>query len=281
MAYTSIDDIRKEFGFDANMNIETMKKELTQMQKELHPDTNDNNTQLDEEQFSQISEAKEFLKKYDGTLVPVSVITDLIQVIKKENEIIKIEKLEANIIKSIEEKLLEINHSYLPRKITAASVIAAITFLWTFPSSLREHPFIGGYFENAYDAGYLVLTLIWLALVIFSIEILVITFTRERRLKNILYDFENLNNQYKIFSLFINEIQNNEFTQQDLETHIIQHVLIDKKRARAISKQIEPIVPQISEMLIIRALEKGIIRKVEKASWYDIYIVITSGDKNK
>ena len=282
MAYTSIKQICKEFGINDSMDVETIKKELTQMQKELHPDTNDNYTQQDEGQFSRITEAKEFLKRYDTTLVPVSEIADLLQIVKKENEISKIKNLEENLLQSIEKKVLEIKHSYLPRKITAGSVMAVITFLWAFPSALKEHPIIGQYFETVYDGGYLILTIIWLMLVIGSIELLLITFMRESRLKHILYDLEKLNNQYKIFSWFINEIQNNEFTQQDLEAYIIQHVSVDKKISKFIRKQIEAIVPQISEMLIIRALEKGIIRKAEKVSWYDTYnVVITRGNENE
>ena len=295
--YTSIDEIRKEFGFSENADIETMKKELTQEQKKIHPDVNENYTQEDNKRFSRIAEAKDFLKKYDSTLVPVSVITDLLKVAKKDNEISKIEKLETNIAISVQKKYLEIKHRFLPRKITLGAIMAVVTFLWSFPSALKEHPYFGEFFLEAsrasYSGAFIILTALWLMLMIISIGLLWLTFMRESRLKRILYNFENLSNQYEIFSCFINEINNNEFTQQDLDNYIVENLSQSNKNKKAykysidvlinnvinrvilVSKShIENIVPQISEMLICRALEKGIIQKADKVSWYDTYIII-------
>jgi hypothetical protein len=37
---------------------------------------------------------------------------------------------------------------------------------------------------------------------------------------------------------------------------------------------IRPVALKITEILIMRAVEKGIIKKLDKTSWFDIYVVI-------
>lgn len=284
MVYSSVEEICKEFGLDSSLDISSLISELTKKQKYLHPDENNDCTEEDARVLSRLNDAKDYLRQKDKHAMiylsdVVSIITSM-----NNNELTSLEqkeKIQAGIKSSCEKIVKNIKGYYLPRKLTVAGVLALVSFVWAFPSVITEHPLLQKFYIN--DSIYLIITMLWLHLLFISITLLVIAHRNETYIKNVLNYLENIDNQYNVLSDFLLELNMDEktFTSRELEEFILKLLsstskFNSPKRIR-VPRQLLPhvveIVPKIADMIIIRALEKGVISKDNKRGWYDKYKV--------
>lgn len=277
-------------SIDSTLDSNSIIKELKKIQASLHPEVNPNYSDLDQEKFLLIEEAKLFLRENSGqALVPISDIVELLKTVKgeeitiqKEIDIIadKFNKSSGTIIKAIKRR-------HLTCKITATSIWTIITLLWAFPSVIIEHPILG---RLAISEGlFLSLSLVWLVSLLAMLIVLFLTHRSERYTKSILRFLENIDNQYLLFSDFISfSIYINDdsktFTRKNLEEYLYNEIRYGnnvfrnyeyKRLPTHLFYRIKEIIPQMSDMIIAHALEKGVITKISEASWYDTYLVNT------
>ena len=192
-------------------------------------------------------------------------------------------------------KVAQVGKAFLPRKIALGSIIAVLSFIWAFPSVLQDNPLIGQYFVRGSEQDYYFafFTMIWLFIVVALSGFLLITFKNENRTKNILHQFEDVNFQYDVFSSFLEKLKQYDvktFTQKELEEFIYDNFFPKAKKNQDLKEKklkgkylypltsfqvyVKEILPKTSEMLILRAVEKGIIKKNDDISWYDRYLII-------
>lgn len=319
MYLNPIEEICKEFNIDSNLDVEQIIKELTKIQATIHPDVNPDFSVEDNEKFSRIEEAKKALRKNSGeTRIAVSDVLEIIKSVKYQDLEVKKESetIENDIKESSKSIIKTLKQRSLPRKITVSSIWAIITLLWAFPSMISEHPILGQLI-NIHNF-YLFLSLVWLLALMVAIIILVYAFINETYTKNILYFLQNENNQYAIFSNFLDysNFDEHTFTNKKLEDFIFQKVFMDDrlwsdyryieipkypfsflhpktlhisnlvKRKKHyysryqftnIPKHLYPyiidIIPQISNVIIARAIEKGLITKKANINWFDTYFI--------
>lgn len=283
MRYSSINDICIEFKIDSSKEISEIISELTKIQVSIHPDVNPNFSNKDLDTLSRIDEAKTYLRGIEKqTLVPIPDVMSIIKVIKNEDisTVQEIENAQININNTSQKLIKTIKNYYLPREITVAGVLGLISFIWAFPSTITQHPILGRIIE--YETFYLFSTLLWFLVLILSLFLLSITYRNETYAKNILHDLENIDNQYHLFCKFINKLNDSKtFTNQDFEQELREKFCYNNRHShharypipKSLLASIQEIIPKISNMIILRALEKGIIVKVQQASWYDTYIV--------
>lgn len=281
MSFTSKAEICKTFNIDSSLDPAQIIKELTMLQAEIHPDRKLDYTDTDQERFTLLEEAKSFLRETpEQTLVPVSQIVEIIKLVKSEGITQKKESevIAEKISQTSETILRTIKHHYLPRKITVASISSIITLLWAFPSVVSEHPVLG----QLIDVNSSLFTLLWLDALMLLSMIWFITYRAEQYTKNVLHTLENVDKQWSIFSAFISNSGESpvEFSSKDLEDYILKHISKPYKsyQSRILHRQyslaqVSEIIPHVSDMIIARALEKGIITKLPDAGWYDKYKV--------
>lgn len=283
MVYSSIEQICEEFKIDSSLDIATILNELTRKQKDLHPDVNPTYNEEDLRTFSRINDAKDFIRQLDkNTLVPLSEVMSIIKSInnKELTPVDHEEKMQTGIKIKAQEIVKSIKSYYLPRKLTVAGLLALVSFVWAFPSLLTEHPIFG---EIIFLKDfYWLLTAIWFFVLLLSVSLLFIVHRNETYIKNILHLLEKPESQYEILSTFIKERHSSSnFTNKELEEYISSCFLPQKRmfkfKSFRIPRQLLPYVheisPQIAEMIVFRALEKGVISKVNAKGWYDVYIV--------
>lgn len=302
MSFNSVKDICKEFNLDESLSIEEIIAELTKIQGTLHPDKGHDICDDDTEKFTRISNAKKFLRNIntsekntsdnDAQLISLSEIKDIIKLVK---DIDKNVLYEADTLQnSIKNTSAQIIHNYrkkhLVPKITSAGIAAVVTFLWSFPAMITDHPVIN-YLSTTINSSsplgdnfYLVLTYIWLMSLLLSVYTWWICYIRENHTKNILNYLENDDNQYMLFkhfimTLMVNGNEEKTFTVPQLQEFLILE--IEKHSHSFISKFIYKINPfelrefceKISNIIIFKAQEKEIISKDSTKKWHDIYIV--------
>jgi len=277
--FNSKTEICREFNIEFSENTEEIIKKLTKLQQDIHPDITNTDEQISVE-MTRLTEAKKYLReleKSDNQLVSVSAIRDIITAIKNDNySSNSLENIEKKYLSSCEDKFRSIKKSFLPHKITLSSIMAVISFVWLFPSLLKEHPIVGQIFFNdsLYFSNYLMFTGIWVFIMYGLSALFFVVYQKEKRIKHILYQFEDLNFQYNIFLKFLNKNRNESFTQVDLEEYIFKALSENNKRRKSFLKlYAQEIFPEISKILLLRAVDKGIIVKTDDVSWYDNYVI--------
>ena len=119
------------------------------------------------------------------------------------------------------------------------------------------------------------------------------SYLNERSIKRLLDILKNEDNQFAIFSNFMSRYNNfdspqNSFTIKDIEGHVEEWLYYDRKKQfypfiRKLRRRtvflnkyflsVKDIIPEVSQMIITRALEKKVIVKEDTHTWYDSYIV--------
>lgn len=288
MKFNSIDEICKEFNIDNTLDTDHIIKELIKRQATIHPDVNPQYSECDKETFSRIEEAKSFLRENSRqTLVPISDLLEIIKTVKNEEITVQKETagMEEIIKKTSSDIIKSIKRIHLPSRITVTSVWTIITLIWAFPSIAMEHPLIGQL--STFDNMLLSLSILWLLSLLIMLFVLLYTYHSERYIKNTLNTLENTDNQYSLFKDFIHYLDyanpnNKEFSKKDLEEYLYTAIRNNdylypsykqKKLPNRIFFRIKEIIPKVSDMIILHALEKGVISKKIEVNWYDTYLI--------
>lgn len=282
----NIKEICREFDIDDSQNIDTIISLLRKQQAELHPDSNNTGETKDYiDRFSRLDEAIDYLRSYkienstkSNELSIISEITSLIKQIKEEDSIDKkivlAEKRIQNAETAIEECSINIkktiNRKYLPFKITPAAVLAIVTFVWSFPSWLYEHPVLGELIKSSWDFEFF-FTIIWLATISLSLLIYIFVFIGEKKEKRILDYANDSEFQHKVFEDFLanGTTEKSAFYKKDF-MDFVKNRLFNFCKSKA---YISDISCKIVDLILLTAIEKNIITKSKEPTWDDLYLI--------
>ena len=146
------------------------------------------------------------------TLVPisevVSALKDMMQVMPKK-EIDEKELLNMRLSESIHSQISMVKKRQWTYRISSAVVLVIITFLWTFPNQVMDHPLIQMIFNNVWhltERYVIIITFIWLFVLLFTIVYWLITIRIERTEKAIVDRLKLESVQNKIFMDFVYKI---------------------------------------------------------------------------
>lgn len=300
--FNSIEEICSEFDIEYSSDNKEIMDQLKKLQFSVHPDiTNPDHSKFrdekDAEMYYRIELAKEFIRKTkkteivedDKKYLTVSEFEKLYSLMKPI-EINETKKIENEFSETCETKFKQIKYSFLPKRITIGSIMAVITFLWSFPSVLYKNPAIQFLFGDMYGVdGYAVLTIVWLCLMFVLVIFLFVTFRRETLVENILSTFKNEKFQYEVLSLYVSNVLKGEriIDKGEFEKFLFNEVFFDtglsiRYRYRgkllhnipnSIKTYVEELIPKLTDMIIHKALEKGLIEKSSVLSWSEKYII--------
>lgn len=298
MKFSSKEEICIYFNIDASKTKEEIIKELKQMQASIHPDKTGEQTEEEKIRFSQIDAAKKFLRGNDTEImVPLSDIRDILSIVKNnDTQLVSFkEKIEERIQNTSQRIIKTTKGNWKTAKITSTSIAVIITAIWAFPAIITEHPVLSAY--RISKDFYLFLAALWFFALFVCCSIWLYAYNKERKIKNILETLKNEDNQFAIFSNFLEnyyELKSDKrsFTVKDIEEYIeewicynkigyngtryIYPIKVIKRKSIYLNKYflcIKDIIPEVSQMIITRALEKEVILKEDKRTWYDRYII--------
>jgi len=231
ITFKSIDDVKKEFQIESS-SIEELRKKLRKLIKLIHPDHQQNEgefkSQVDRDHFNKILEAMEFLDELPLTPMispdkKISVTTDSDKEIKEmsNNEIKKycddltreVTLLKEQKNKSEESKNKQDFFNLMNTQISSAKslhnfpkfsltvVTSIVSLLWLFPSSVQNHPIL----SNLIKVNSPYFSIIWLFMMILTIEWWIIYYQIEKLQTKIFTRFNDESFQNEIFDDFIED----------------------------------------------------------------------------
>lgn len=293
MQFYSKEEICEYFDIDKSKSEKEIIKILTQMRAATHPDKKGEPTEEEKNKWETIDAAKKFLRNNNNeVMIPLSEIHNFLSVVNNEDMQMTLSKdnIEEKILNTSKRIIETTKENWKPAKITSTTVAAIITAIWSFPSIITEHPILNSISLSNYF--YSVLSMIWVIVLYVCCTIWLLAYYNERKMKRLLEVLENEDNQFEIFSEFVKYYYNSKssktsFTVKDIEEYVERWIYYKRlnrfyptttkfKRETSSNRYfngVKDIIPEVSKMIIARALEKKVIIKEETHSWYDSYII--------
>ena len=223
MTYNSKEDIMSIFNITISDNDEII-KELKKIQKESHPDVNQqNDTNTDNVTlFLNVTEAINYMNNLNENNSPNNALV----VINKMNELLtnlNLDKQDSNLNfaketfnNSLEASQKRLKSHYKIPKITSATIVGIISFLWLFPNSISENPFL----NDIINTDTFLFTCIWLTLLIYLACFLLIIRNLEIYYSELIELIQTEDFQEIIFESFKKAYKNKTFNKRNLTQHI-------------------------------------------------------------
>lgn len=224
MKYKSIDEIKKDFGISSS-DISEIKTELREILKEIHPDKNGEKfkNKLDEVNYHKILSAFEFFEQ-EFAFVAKAELTALTAIIKDSSSPLKEQKQIEVLDKKIDSILQKYKDSIRTPKISSAVISVVFTFLWLFPSTIKDHPILSRFISS----GSVAFTVIWFYSVCITGGYWLLAKRRELRIEEATKKLGLEFIQNRLFNLFIKtraetkETNNVGFTKDQLITFLTE-----------------------------------------------------------
>ena len=133
------------------------------------------------------------------------------------------------------------------------------------------------------------ITTVWLLLLALLILLLWHVFRKQWHIDSLFNYFTDIDVQYETLCKFrdnvcpydyhTNDRSYKSFSQRDFSEYLEQEITRIKGNTSGAKKgmiggmrfDLNDIIPRLSEVIILRAAEKGIVEKINKPSWYDEY----------
>ena len=199
MKYKSIDEIIKDFGINST-DIGDIKKELRQILKDIHPDKNGDRfkSKLDEINYHKILSALEFFEQ-EFALVTKAELTALTTIIKDSSSPLKEQKQIEVLDKKIDALIKTYKDSNYTPKISSAVISVIITFLWLFPTTIKEHPVL----SRLILPNSLIFTIVWFYSLFITGGYWLLTKRRENRIEEATKKLNLESIQNRLFDIFV------------------------------------------------------------------------------
>lgn len=276
MEYTSIEQIKIEFGFEFR-DVNQAKELLNDLKKQTHP----NNTKGDfanEEQktkYFKALAALDYLNSLnnDNQLIVVEKMTDLIKVMITD---VLVTKKDLSLEQSLDNKITFALTNYRPKsfgpKISLTAITAILTFIFLFPGQIKDNPTISR-FINPTNPFFGIL---WLTCLFYTGFFWWLTYRQDEAAKRSLSLLKVDSTQNAIFHDFISV--NSVFTKDDLTNFIFETSsrrrhsnLLNIFGSEIINLEI---AQNTAELIIARAEKKNVIRKTADGGLSDKFEVI-------
>lgn len=279
-----LEEIRKRYNISSD-NLDEIKSQLKIKIRESHPDNNDI---FDSDYFSDLnndlSYVEDLIKNSESqnTLVPMTEVMQMfakvLQMPAKKNEDPK-EVLSVKLSENIQSRLLKDKRRLWTPRISSATMMALITFLWLFPDKVMAHPLIQIVFGDSRYATVefaLCITAIWLIALMFVTVIWSYSIRRERMEKDIMGRIKLESVQNEIFMNFLSSISSaNEFSKLDFMEYLAYGLSKEQKRKIILRfKADEEIIQNMADIILLRAKEYGVIKTIKSHSLIDSYEIV-------
>lgn len=281
-SYTSLQQIREDFQI-AEEDPETIRTRLRMKQSSIHPDRTGGSfaSKEDETLFHRLGIAIEFLDNRDkyGALVSVSAVTDLTKAV---TELIKAQSSVPD--NTLSEKIKDQIQSYRSRfalpKITISAITVALTAVWIFPNTVKDHPILGKWF----DPSSSLFGIAWIYVLLSTVAFWLLVWRNEERQREFQESLKTEMVQNRIFRDFLRHFEKNKFSIEDLVDFIIDRhprsyhflppfSLIGNPREISIST-----AHTIAEVIIKRALSRQAIKKESIGQISETYTIAVEND---
>lgn len=185
------------------------------------------------------------------------------------------EKLSEN----IQSRLLVTKKQLKGSRISSTTIAAIITFLWMFPNQVIEHPLIQMFFGDSMYATTrfaMTITVIWLCVLLYTIIIWCSSIRRERIEKAIMERLKLESVQNEIFMNFLDSLYlNQQFSKREFMKYLAQGLSEEKNQRKTLNFDFEEkIVQNMADIILLRAKDYGVIRKIKSHSLIDCYEII-------
>ncbi len=196
--YTNINDIKKDFGLQTD-DISDLKKELKVLIKDIHPDKNKGEfkNKLDEINYQKIISALDYLDQ-DFAIVPKSELTALTTILKDNFPAKREEEQIKNLEDKIDKTIKIYRKSNLAPKISSTVIASMLTFIWLFPSTVKDHPILSEYLSPK----NIIFTAFWFSSLFLTIVYWLLSKRNEEQLKDMIKRFNLESVQNKLFESF-------------------------------------------------------------------------------
>lgn len=313
----NIEEIRRKFNIAAD-DLDGIKDELKKKICEKHPD---NNPDKSDDYVQELNAALDFVrnlqKEKKQMVVPVDDILRALSEVFRDNkkqEIVEIETLNKRLAENIEYHNKSAKRSGAVRRWTSTFVFGILTFLWAFPKEIFDHPVLQLFWKNIDTSEYVMFSffilLIWLYLMAFTISLWIQTLKMENIEKNLIDKLKSESIQNRLFISFTEkECKDDKFSKSFFMDYIYRKMTIENYEK--MSKEIEDIfyiysersffgfstyqiykvrkklqvddelLQSTADIILLRALEKGLIEKVRSNSLIDEYKLIHHNDEEK
>ncbi|KGJ86467.1 hypothetical protein [Colwellia psychrerythraea] len=266
--FNSIDMIKNEFNISEE-SIDTVRGILRNMQSSLHPDKNGGEFKSvsEESNYHKLDSAINFIdsqKTSNSDLIAMSAVTDLTKAV---TNLISSQNQGVNTSIALSTALQRNSDGYKARmkmpKIALTAVTAALSGLWLFPNTVKDHPVLSNY-VNFNDS---LTNFIWMYLVISSVAFWIYTWRKEESIKENNERLKTETEQNRIFKGFIKKIEFKNFSLEDFVEHIKDKNLrkVDITLAHA-----------IAEVILERAIKRKVILTNDSGVISTVYSVLAA-----
>lgn len=306
MRWNSITQIVKELNLESDpSDIHDVKKELKNIIAILHPDKSNGEfkSEADKEKFLNYKEAYEFCENQEQIvnsekmLVPLDTVTDLVKTITQNLSESKKQSIEERLNYASNNWTTQISKKYLLPKISLGTVTAFLGFVFWFPETMKDHPYISDYL-NSYFApvfwAYIVLILSFLWVNVWQVESkskeitsIILSVNMQQFVLNDLYSEFKSSHSYSFSKIdvtksYLRILQESLFMYKDSH-NIIQvsspfNILLRGFYKKAIRRIDKSLIEQATDLAIEQYLNKGLIKKSTKSS---VESFIESGDDSR
>lgn len=277
------------------MNLETIKKDyelegttLSELRRELikklvaiHPDKNQGvfkNTS-DEELFHKINRAIESIDKQlvpHNSLISINEAKDLIELVTKQVSVTsQINTASQKLSQSTERSLVLIRSRYRFPKFTSTILSVITTTVWLFPNQVKDHPFLGKLinFDNVW------FQVAWLEILLLTGMCWYLAYLKEQRQTDFLNEINLEHYQNSLFSMFLhrNISRNQTFDKASFMKYLLSSYETPRRiRYFSIRPELDTITAaSIADVVFERAVEKGLIHKINSNALEDQYEIAT------
>tara|TARA_R110000851_G_scaffold192613_1_gene343349 strand:- start:678 stop:1529 length:852 start_codon:yes stop_codon:yes gene_type:complete len=260
IAYSSIEEIKGDFELSEESN-DSLRKALTRIKSTLHPDKHGGQfaNKNDELKYHKLNAAIDFIdieKSKSADLITISAVTELTKAItalvstKAEDS-----SRENNLSIEIERSITSYTSKQKMPRIALTSVTVALTALWVFPNTVKEHPVL----SNLIDFTSTTVNIIWFYALGFCVLYWIKTWRSEELTKSHRESLKTEFVQNKLFTNFLKSRNEEVFTMEDL----VEYLLHDRQRRLSPIQMIFgvphkvdlPLANVTAEVIIERALK--------------------------
>lgn len=281
-----LDEIRKKYNSEGD-SLEDIKRKLRSKVKEAHPDNNNDN--YDKDSFEELKEdleiiEKEIMEEKSKTEIKLTP-NELLEIIQEMNDLDIYKKsntqneLQKKFDESIQEQTVKFTKQFKVKRYSLTGLTTLITFLWMIPDKILEHPILKQLFNGEADFIFL-LSFVWVIFLICTILYWVKTFKIERVEKEILEEVKIESVQNTLFMDYIEyHVKDKEvFSKKDFMDHLLWKITY-KITNRNLRKMVflsisENVIQNIANIILERAVEQRIIKKVENRSLIEHFELI-------
>ena len=308
----TIKKIKQKYSIDSD-DINVIRKELREKRVSMHPNYNFASDDEEEQYLELAGDIEKIVDEIVNSkaLVCVENLPKSLDVIR-ENETRK-ELVKVNQQKRLDTQIDTCIASYrskvfIPR-VTLTTITAVLSFIWAFPSLLLDHPFFKPLFYtlnfsvNSYELNmnYYFFSVIWIYILFFTIYIWIITAVNENRKKDLFSKMQFESNQNELLNDFfehgdfidektflkvnlINFLMNNservvlgEASSNKARQYYSKLTLIRFFSYFSVKKPIMDyeIADSVSEIILTKAINKGLIKVFGSSGLEDIYTTET------